>query len=249
MSTRPNHSVEFYREIYNHHAAHPSRWETAHDVGCGVGQVSAELASRFAHVVPSDLNETHLSVAQRRLAIDFGQRISFIHSMGECLIEHDPPASVDLIVTAEEMVLMDQRVRVALETFSRLLQPGGTLAFRFYGRPVIADAKLRLEAQPVTNEIMVRNWTRVIRGSGELRAAGFRRAAEGMASWLDCIELDLKVWADARRIKWNPIVLLAFLKKKLVGFQSLRLVTSSLASMLKSARIWNGGVLTGILRD
>ncbi|KAI1646448.1 S-adenosyl-L-methionine-dependent methyltransferase [Daldinia loculata] len=216
VSTRPHYSAAFYNEIYNHHAAHSSRWGIAHDVGCGAGQVSAELASRFAHVVASDMNDTHLSVARRRLAVDFGQRISFTHCMGEHLIEHHPPGSTDLIAAAEAMVLMDERV--ALENFRRLLRPGGTLAFWFYGRPTFVDPKLRAEAQPLIDDIMVRNWSKVIRGSGARRKAGFQRAAEGMESWLDCIALDPEVWTDVRRIKWNPSATLCFFGEEACGF-------------------------------
>ncbi|KAI0110608.1 S-adenosyl-L-methionine-dependent methyltransferase [Hypoxylon sp. NC0597] len=217
VSTRPKYSATFYNEIYAQHSAHSSRWDTAHDVGCGAGQVSAELASRFAHVVASDINDTHLSVAKRRLAPSFGpERISFTNCMGEHLLEHHPPGSADLVAVAEAMVLMDEHV--ALDNFKRLLRPGGTLAFWFYGRPTFSDPKLRAEAQPLIDEIMVRNWAKVIRGSGERRKAGFRRAAEGMKSWLDYVPLDPQTWTDVRRIKWNPSATLPFFGEEACGF-------------------------------
>ncbi|KAI1103461.1 S-adenosyl-L-methionine-dependent methyltransferase [Jackrogersella minutella] len=217
VSTRPSYSATFYNEIYSHHAAHSCKWETAHDVGCGAGQVSAELASRFAHVVASDINDTHLAVARRRLASSLGPtRISFTHSKGEDLIKHHPAGSVDLIAAAEAMVLMDEHV--ALDNFKRLLRPGGTLAFWFYGRPTFSDPKLRAEAQPLIDAIMVKNWSKVIRGSGERRIAGFQRAAEGMTSWLDYVPLDPQTWMDVRRIKWNPSATLAFFGEEACGF-------------------------------
>ncbi|OTB08088.1 hypothetical protein M426DRAFT_317193 [Hypoxylon sp. CI-4A] len=217
VSTRPKYSAAFYNEIYSHHAAHSSQWDTAHDVGCGAGQVSAELASRFSHVVASDINDTHLAVAKRRLRPDFGSdRISFTHSTGEQLAEHHAPGSTDLIAVAEAMVLMDEQV--ALDSFARLLRPNGTLAFWFYGRPTFSDARLRAEAQPLVDAIMVKNWATVIRGSGERRKAGFQRAAEGMESWLDYVLLDPATWTDVRRIKWNPSATLAFFAEEACGF-------------------------------
>ncbi|KAI2463972.1 S-adenosyl-L-methionine-dependent methyltransferase [Annulohypoxylon bovei var. microspora] len=217
VSTRPSYNTAFYNEIYNHHSAHSSNWETAHDVGCGAGQVSEELASRFGHVVASDINDTHLSVAKRRLGPSFGpERISYTHAMGEDLIKHHAPGSADLIAAAEAMVLMDEKV--ALENFKRLLRPGGTLAFWFYGRPTFSDPKLRAEAQPLIDAIMVLNWAKVIRGSGERRIAGFQRAAEGMASWLDYVPLDPESWTNVRRIKWNTSATLPFFGEEACGF-------------------------------
>ncbi|XDG01661.1 hypothetical protein ABKA04_001276 [Annulohypoxylon sp. FPYF3050] len=217
VSTRPKYNDAFYNEIYNHHKAHSSTWEIAHDVGCGAGQVSEELASRFAHVVASDINDTHLVVAKRRLQPTFSpERISYTHCMGEDIIKHHAPGSADLIAAAEAMVLMDEKV--ALENFQRLLRPGGTLAFWFYGRPTFSDLKLRAQAQPLIDAIMVRNWAKVIQGSGEKRIAGFRRAAEGMASWLDYVPLDPEAWTDVRRIKWNTSATLPFFGEEACGF-------------------------------
>ncbi|KAI0883035.1 S-adenosyl-L-methionine-dependent methyltransferase [Annulohypoxylon maeteangense] len=216
VSTRPSYNAAFYNEIYNHHNAHSSKWEVAHDVGCGAGQVCEELATRFAHVVASDINDTHLAVAKRRLIPSLGaKRISFTHSMGEDLIKHHAPGSADLIAAAEAMVLMDEHV--ALENFHRLLRPGGTLAFWFYGRPTFSDLKLRAKAQPLIDGIMVRNWSKVIRGS-ERRIAGFKRAAEGMASWLDYVPLDPESWSNVRRIKWNTSATLPFFGEEACGF-------------------------------
>ena len=59
VSTRPNYSRSFYNLIYSHHATHSSSFQLAHDVGCGAGQVAAELSTRFQHIVASDINDTH----------------------------------------------------------------------------------------------------------------------------------------------------------------------------------------------
>ncbi len=219
VSTRPSYSPAFYNEIYSHHAAHSSSWELAHDVGCGAGQVSAELASRFSHVVASDFNDTHLTVAQRRLQPEFpDSRISYTHTMGEELHTHHPPGSTDLIAVAEAMVLMDEHL--ALKSFSTLLRPKGTLAFWFYGRPTFSDPELFKTAQPLIDSIMIKNWTKVIQvpNSGPRHKAGFKRAADGMASWLDYIALDPQVWTDVKRLKWNTHATLPFFGEEACGF-------------------------------
>ncbi|KAL8694665.1 MAG: hypothetical protein Q9218_000760 [Villophora microphyllina] len=218
VSTRPNYSPPFYKHIYDHHTFHSSSWEVAHDVGCGAGQVTAELATRFNHVVASELNETHLVVAEQRLRPNLDdRRVSYKLSMGEQLAEHYPSKSADLIVAAEAMVLMDEQL--ALQSFAKLLRPGGTLAFWFYGRPTFADHKLHLKGQPLIDTIMIRNWATVIqKDSGPKRRAGFRRAAEGMSSWLDYVPLEPSTWTDVHRIKWNTYGTLPFFGEEACGF-------------------------------
>ena len=162
-------------------------------------------------------SNTHLTVSQRRLATLPQSRISYTHAKGEDLAMHHPDGSADVIAVAEAMVLMDDDA--ALTSFARLLRSGGTLAVWFYGRPTFADPMLRTTAQTFIDAIMVRNWAEVIRGSGEQRLFGFRRAAEGMVSWLDYIDFDPSIWKDVRRIKWNPDATLAFFEDEACGFE------------------------------
>ena len=216
ISTRPNYSKAFYNLMYAHHAAHSDCWDLAHDIGCGGGQVAAELSSRFARVVASDNNDTHLTVAKRRLASFPASRMSFTHTKGEDLTAHHPPQSADMIAAAEAMVLMDEHA--ALKSFATVLKPGGTLAFWFYGRPTFAEPELYPTCQPLLDEIMVRNWAKVIQGSGPARQWGFKRAADGMASWLDYVPFDPSVWKDVQRIKWNPYATLPFFGREACGF-------------------------------
>ncbi|MCJ1332453.1 hypothetical protein MMC10_009146 [Thelotrema lepadinum] len=219
VSTRPNYSASFYKEIYDHHATHSSSWTLAHDVGCGAGQVAAELSSRFEKVVASDNNDTHLSVAQRRLSQQdlAPSRISFTHTMGEDLHKHHTAGSVDLIAAAEAMVLMD--APSALTSFATMLKPGGTLATWFYGRPTFSDPTLFADAQPLLDQIMVRNWAKVIQGGGPKRKAGFKRAADGMASWLDYVDFNPHIWKEVHRIKWNSQATLPFFGQEACGFE------------------------------
>ena len=217
VATRPHYSSSFYNLIYAHHDSHSSSWNVAHDVGCGAGQVTAELASRFQHVIASDNNDAHLEVARRRLETEFSdKKVSYKHSMGEQLAAHYPPSSADLIAVAEAMVLMDEKV--SLRGFEKMLRPGGTLAFWFYGRPTFADHTLHANAQSLIDALMVRNWAAVIQGSGPRRQAGFKRAAEGMSSWLDYAWLDPSVWTDVHRIKWNTYGTLPFFAQEACGF-------------------------------
>lgn len=75
--------------------------------------------------------------------------------------------------------------KVALASFATLLKPGGTLAIWFYGRPHFAEGEYATKCQPLLDAIMDHNFGMVIKGSGPDRKAGWKGAADGMASWLD----------------------------------------------------------------
>ncbi|KAL9003415.1 MAG: hypothetical protein Q9188_003720 [Gyalolechia gomerana] len=218
ISTRPNYSKPFYQIIYHYHSAHSSSSDVAHDVGCGAGQVTAELALHYSHVVASDTNEDHLAVAKGRLARTFGEsRISYIHAKAEHLGLHNPEGSADLIAAAEVVVLMDRDS--GLQSFAQVLKPGGTLAVWFYGRPTFSEPSLRTQAQPILDKIMLLIWSKVIRPSGPRRAWGFKRCADAMESWLDFLPFSTDVWTDVQRYKWNTYGTLPFFGKEACGYE------------------------------
>ena len=220
ISTRPNYSQPFYKLIHDYHSSHSSSHSLAHDVGCGAGQVAAELANHYAHVIASDIDADHLAVAKTRLtsaSVKNDQGISYTHAKAENLATHHPHASADIIAAAECVVLMDRDA--GLTSFATLLKPGGTLAAWFYGRPTFSDPVLRESAQPVLDEIMVRNWRRVISGSTERRAWGFKRCADAMASWLDFLPFEESTWRDVRRYKWNQGGTLPFFGEEACGYR------------------------------
>ncbi|KAL8803027.1 MAG: hypothetical protein Q9200_006377, partial [Gallowayella weberi] len=220
VSTRPNYSQPFYKIIHDYHSVHSSSHDLAHDVGCGAGQVAEELTAHYSHIVASDTDADHLTVAQRRLSPTFDpSRVSYTHSKAEDLATHHPPASADMIAAAEAVVLMDRDSGLA--SFARLLKPGGTLAAWFYGRPTFSDPDLFTAAQPILDQIMVLNWKKVIRGNGAVgprRAWGFKRCADAMESWLDFLPFDNGVWTDVRRYKWNTHGTLPFFGKEACGY-------------------------------
>ncbi|KAL6713315.1 hypothetical protein ACLMJK_008780 [Lecanora helva] len=217
VSTRPNYSPPFYDLIYKYHAAHSSSFAVVHDVGCGAGQVTAELTNHFSHVVASDNDADHLEVAKRRLTRVFDSaRVSYTHSKAEDIAKHHLAGSADMIASAEAIVLMD--VDEGLKSFAHILKPGGTLASWFYGRPTFADPQLFTRGQSIIDKIMVLNWTKVIRGSGPLRRWGFKRTADGMESWLDFVRFPVEDWANVQRYKWNTHGTLPFFGQEACGW-------------------------------
>ena len=146
----------------------PQRSTLRTTFGSGAGQAAAELASRIKHVIASDIEIDHLNVTRSRLKqLSIEQRISYTLSRGEDLVTKHPSQSANMIATPEAIALMDPVA--ALSSFATVLKPGGTLATCFYGRPTFADGDLLARARPLLDEIMVREWTNVIRGSGAKR--------------------------------------------------------------------------------
>ena len=201
VATRPNYADSSFLDlIYNYHSTKPvpAGFVLAHDVGCGSGMVAAALASRFAHVVASDRNLTSLDVARRLLPPG---RFSFSHVSGEELCTQHAAGSADLVAVAECIPLMDGPV--ALTSFARLLKPGGTLAIWFYARPHFSEPAYKQTCQPLLDEIMDRSFAKVIKGGPPERKASWKRAAEGLMSWLDYLDFGTGQWKGVQRLKWN----------------------------------------------
>lgn len=127
LAARPHYDQTFYQEIYNYHALHNGLFQTAHDIGTGPGQVAAELSKKFDHVVASDINSTHLQVAEHRLgSLISSQKVSLTRCSAEELATHHSSRSADLIVAAECLPLVD--ASKAIQAFSSVLKTNGTLA-------------------------------------------------------------------------------------------------------------------------
>ncbi|MCJ1358219.1 MAG: hypothetical protein MMC33_008218 [Icmadophila ericetorum] len=203
IATRPSYSSSnFLSLIYTYHSQRstPPSFTLAHDVGCGAGMVAEALASRFDHVVASDKNLSSLDVARRRLSAP-SLHISFSHVSGEELSTQYEPASADLIAVAECIPLMDDRI--ALASFAQVLKPGGTLAVWIYTRPHFSEPAYKEKCQPLLDEIMDHSFAKVIKGGPPERTASWKRAAEGLMSWLDYLDFGTDQWERIQRWKWN----------------------------------------------
>ncbi|KAI0855706.1 S-adenosyl-L-methionine-dependent methyltransferase [Xylaria cubensis] len=206
--TRPIYDQNIFHRIYDYHGSHSGFWRSALDIGTGSGSAIVVLAEKFQRVVASDNDSTSLAFAQRRYAHISAEQISYTLSSGEDLCQHHPPGSFDLITCAETFPLLD--TQIALDNMFTLLQPGGTLAIWFYGPPFFTEPDIAPKCQPILDSIMDRNFRPVVSGGGEAWRASWKRAADGMFSWLDYIPFSHKRWRNVRRHKWNPHARLSF---------------------------------------
>ncbi|MCJ1358110.1 MAG: hypothetical protein MMC33_008108 [Icmadophila ericetorum] len=188
--------------IYNYNSSKPNppTFGVAHDVGCGFGKATIELVKRFQNVVASDSNESSLAAAQKRLDL-LAKNVKFSQCIGKQLGEYYPAQSADFIGAAEFIPLMESTV--ALSGFAKVLKPNGTLATWFYGRAHFSEREYKSTCQSLFDQIMNLIWAKVINSGGPESQATWKRAANGMASWLDNLDFSSGDWGLVQRRKWN----------------------------------------------
>ncbi|GAC97050.1 hypothetical protein PHSY_004634 [Pseudozyma hubeiensis SY62] len=141
--------------VFDYHAQRDSssnstdRWQSALEIGCGPGQMSIHLATRFARVYGQDPSPNMLKLAntvkhmsEEELAevhlpaVRDPMRIEFSEARGEDPIL-PPGEKVDLIMMAACIHWLDwQRPEANWTKWASLLKPGGTLIVTG-GRPAI----------------------------------------------------------------------------------------------------------------
>lgn len=202
MAARAKYGSDFYDRIFTYHKAHNSSHDVAHDIGTGPGQVAAELCKYFNSVIASDTNSTHLAIAATRLEkAGMKDKVTWTESGAEDLSSKYPAGSASLLTVAECLPLLD--VPRAMSSFAHLLQPDGTLAIWFYGRPAFTEPDLAATCQPILNEILDLTFEKVIKGGNSVHQAAWKRATDTLESWLDNVSLSPDVWRDIYRYKWN----------------------------------------------
>jgi SAM-dependent methyltransferase len=202
LSSRPDYTLSsFYDLLYSYHAAHFGEWETAYDVGCGPGQVAAQLASKFTNVHGSDANKYIVNVA--KTTFHSKTNLDYEECGVEEIVSKDPrrAASANMVTAAECIPLMN--TDAAMATFSQLLKPNGTVAIWFYGGPIYAspdaDDETIKKVQALHRKITEHSFE-------EFRPLGkssWKQACTKISSWLDNVPFDPNHWKDVRRVKWN----------------------------------------------
>jgi SAM-dependent methyltransferase len=199
--TRPKYDATIFDPIFGYHTAKTTPFRDVLDIGTGAGSALGPLTDRFKRVTASDNDTISLGFAQERFRHVARNRLSWIISSGEDLVAHHARSSFDMITCALTFPLLD--TTKALSSMYTLLRPGGTLAIWFYGPPFFLDPTLATNGQPILYAAVDQFFRPVVSGGDAQRSATWKRAADGMASWLDYIPFSTDDWQDVRRQKWN----------------------------------------------
>lgn len=205
IDTRPQYDFRIFDPILEYHT---SPFDGALDVGTGSGSALPTLTEKFALVVATDNDPTSLQFTQHRFSKISAERLQYKLSSGEDLKQHFPPESFDLITCAETFPLMD--TDEAFASILSILKPGGTLAIWFYGPPFFVEPEFATTCQDILDQIMDHNFRPVVSGGGPARMESWKRAADGMSSWLDYIPFSQNSWQNIVRHKWNTNARLSF---------------------------------------
>ena len=221
LKARPSYEQPFYQSLIDYHQRHDNLTEIAHDVATGPGQVAARLSSHFNHVIASDINPSHFKVAEQRLgSLVSSQKVSLVACAAEDLADKYPPNTADFIAAAECLPLMD--APRALQAFSTILKSNGTLAIWFYGRPIFAEIDHADTCQPLLDSILDLTYASIIQGAEANNKAGWRRATNQMASYLDDLEFKDHIWKEVERRKWNSHNPMPFFGPEACDFEVIR---------------------------
>lgn len=206
VAARPSPTEDFFHLINQYHTSRGDRnTGIAHDVGTGPGNIAARLAAYFDHVVGSDVNDKALAVAPALLPQGLKDKLTFINSPAEQLVEKTPlyaggHGNTDLVTVSECMPLLD--APKALKAFHGLLRPGGTLGIYFYGPCLFADGDI-----DKCNAAYDKVATRICTFNQPMKGTpGFPfhlRGAETLISYMDNIAFPSEDWESVERHKWN----------------------------------------------
>lgn len=133
---RPNYPDLFYETLMQYHSQGSGSTDLAVDIGCGSGFVAFKLTEYFDKVIGTDISQVMVDqCAKSPLAAN--TNIEFICAPAEKAPQLVADGLVNLLTGAECCHWVDHS-RFFAES-ARILQPGGTLAYWFYGDPVFVD--------------------------------------------------------------------------------------------------------------
>jgi SAM-dependent methyltransferase len=116
---------DYEREKYERtvEAIGPDRVKAMLEVGCSIGVLTADLATRCDHLWATDISETALAAARRRCADRSNITFKLVNSAAASFA-----GSFDLIVLSEVVYYWDDSDIAAVATrISDVLQPGGRI--------------------------------------------------------------------------------------------------------------------------
>ncbi|KAF2995377.1 hypothetical protein E8E13_003880 [Curvularia kusanoi] len=201
LAARPKyHTSNFYNRVLSYHRNHGNgAFNLAHDIACGPGQVAISLANHFSHVVASDANAGHVKITSARMTASQREKSSFVVALGEDIVLHTKPATVDFMSCAEAIALMD--MPRYLEAAKTVLKPGGTLALWFYGRPHFLNGagELNSKINKAYGELADHLFGFLVKGNED----AWLKPTQNMHCWFDNLAIGEEDWSDVQRSKIN----------------------------------------------
>nr|POE58660.1 methyltransferase tpcm [Quercus suber] len=196
---RPVYPEELYATIYAYHDSHGGAYDSAVDVGAGVGIVSAELIKKFSRVVVTDPSEAYVSQAKKHFAAFPQDRLAFVQIKAEelsleILAEGE---KFDLVTAAECLHWAD--VEKAAPQMATVTKSGVTFAAWLYGgRPVISEqAGILAEVPKIFYDIYDKMCDQY---DSQIEKQDEASAGAAMNARLDHIRFSPDAWTDVRRI-------------------------------------------------
>ncbi|KAL4794018.1 S-adenosyl-L-methionine-dependent methyltransferase [Aspergillus venezuelensis] len=184
---RPQYSETLYRRIYEYHSRLSSNvFDTAHDVGAGVGTVSEKLAKQFKHVIVSEPNTEYMDIAKGRLSSNQEGKFTYLAERAET--SSVKSGTVDLIVISEAIQWTD--IPSSINEFGRQLKSGGTLCIIQYGRIYFPDNE---EAEKVWTDLFM-DVERTTDDWDDSKKEVYFRAARSIATGLDNVAFPARDW-------------------------------------------------------
>ncbi|KAL4967154.1 methyltransferase tpcM [Aspergillus stella-maris] len=184
---RPQYSENIYRRIYEYHSRLPSNaFDTAHDVGAGVGTVPENLAKQFKHVIVSEPNKEYLEITKGRLSNIAERKFTYLPERAET--SSVDSESVDMIVISEAIHWTD--IPSSINEFARQLKSGGTLCIIQYGRIQFPDND---EAEKVLAGLFM-DVLKTTDDWDESKKEVYFRAARSVATGLDNVAFPERDW-------------------------------------------------------
>lgn len=192
---RPVYPPELYSTIYAYHDSHGGAYNSAVDIGAGVGIVSAELVKKFSHVTVTDPSSAYIASAKSHFAAFPRERIGFLQTKAED-ISPKRLEKVDLVTAAECLHWAD--VEAVAPRMASVLKPGGTFAAWLYGvRPLLSGEPEAREIFYEIYEMMIRKYETQIEKQDE------KTGGAAMNARLDHMPFSEDVWGDVRRVHNN----------------------------------------------
>ncbi|KAL2819466.1 S-adenosyl-L-methionine-dependent methyltransferase [Aspergillus granulosus] len=205
---RPSYPSVLFKHIFDYHNRHAPVSETILDLGCGPGTCTPYLLERdtVRLIISVDIGHNQLEIAKKAFishprVTDGLVELQFRLSRAEELAWL-ADSSIDIVVAAEAVHFFDHGPW--FREVSRVLKPGGTLAFWFYQPAGVVQGNPA--ATNIVKSIFRLYYDAWAADCNNTDEAKVKRRATGIHgnSLLDTVSPPTDAFEDEMRVKWIP---------------------------------------------